>query len=755
MANVLHHSLLTDFDAELFRSGKHFRLYEKLGSHPMEVDGRQGTYFAVWAPNAEAVSVIGNFNYWNKDQHPLLPRWDSTGIWEGFIPGVGKGELYKYYIKAKDGRHLQKGDPFAHFWEIPPNTASIVWDLQHGWKDDNWMKNRRRHNDLQSPFSVYEVHLGSWKKTHGGSTSLNYRQLAEELVPYVQEMGFTHIEFLPVMEHPYFPSWGYQITGYFAPTSRFGSPEDFMYLVDAFHRAGIGVILDWVPSHFPADAHGLADFDGTHLYDHADPRKGFHPDWKSCIFNYGRHEVRSFLISNALFWLDHYHIDGLRVDAVASMLYLDYSRKEGEWIPNEFGGRENMEAISFLREFNETVYREYPDVMTIAEESTAWSGVSRPVYDGGLGFGQKWMMGWMHDTLQYFKRDPIHRQFHQNEITFSLVYAFTENFMLPLSHDEVVHGKGALINRMPGDEWQRFANLRLMFAYMYTHPGSKLLFMGGEFGQTTEWNLEKGLEWWLAQYPLHRGVQELVKDLNHLYREQKALNRHQFSAEGFSWIDHSDSRNCVMSYLRKGTLDDQPLVVVCNFTPIARENYQVGVPLQTLWKEAINTDEQRYGGSGVTNSEEALQARDEKWQGQPYSVSLTLPPLSVLVLEPLSGKGKKALAKATTVKPQAAPAAKSKQAKPKASKATAKPSAGQSQLLQAVGKAGAKKDDLKKIKGIGPKLEALLNELGIYTFAQMSKMTLREYELVDSLLSSFQGRGQRDDWAGQARKLLK
>jgi len=668
MATVLNHSLLTDFDTSLFGAGKHYKLYEKLGSHVVEVDGQWGVYFAVWAPNAQAVSVIGNFNYWNRDSHRLSSRWDSSGIWEGFIPGIGKGELYKYHIHARDGRHLQKGDPFALFWEIPPNTASIVWDLDYEWKDKAWMDNRRNISGLDKPYSVYEVHIGTWKKIHGGTRSLSYKEMANEMVKYVQDMGFTHVEFLPVMEHPYFPSWGYQITGYFAPTSRFGTPQDFMYLMDAFHQAGIGVLLDWVPSHFPADAHGLADFDGTHLYDHADPRKGFHPDWKSCIFNYGRNEVRSFLISNALFWMEHYHVDGLRVDAVASMLYLDYSRKEGEWIPNEYGGNENSEAISFLKEFNETVYKEFPDAITIAEESTAWTGVSRPTFTGGLGFGQKWMMGWMHDTLSYFKHDPIHRQYHHNEITFSLVYAFSENFMLPLSHDEVVHGKGSLIQRMPGDEWQRFANLRLLFGYMFTHPGTQLLFMGGEFGQTSEWNIEKGLEWWLTEFAYHSGLQAWVKTLNQFYRSAPALFEKQFSPEGFQWIDHGDYQNCSLSYLRYGNDKEKPLAVICNFTPVVREGYKIGLPLAGSWKEVLNSDGKEYGGSGMVQNKGSLKTTQETWHGRPHNVSLNLPPLSVVVLE-LDKKAQPATkARATaTAKPKAAPAnpkAKGPKAKP-------------------------------------------------------------------------------------------
>lgn len=633
MAATIPYSLLTDFDTQLFRSGKHFRIYEKLGSRLLEVDGQKGTYFAVWAPNANEVSVVGNFNFWNAKANRLNPRWDGSGIWEGFIPGVEKGTLYKYFIHARDGRHLLKGDPFARFWEIPPNTASIVWDEEYTWHDEQWMEARKQKDQAAQPYSVYEVHLGSWRKLHGGSVSLSYRELANELVEYVRNMGFTHVEFMPVMEHPYYPSWGYQITGYFAPSSRYGLPQDFMYLVDRLHQEGISVLLDWVPSHFPEDAHGLAQFDGTHLYEHQDPRKGFHPDWKSLIFNYGRYEVRSFLISNALYWLDKYHIDGLRVDAVASMLYLDYSRNEGEWIPNMFGGRENLEAISFLKEFNETVYREYPDTVTIAEESTAWSGVSRPTFSGGLGFGQKWMMGWMHDTLQYFKRDTIFRRFHHNEITFSLVYAFTESFMLPLSHDEVVHGKRSLLGRMPGDEWQRFANLRLLFTYMFTHPGTKLLFMGGEFGQSSEWSHSNGLDWWLLEFRYHRGVQALVRDLNSLYKGKPSLYQHQFLPEGFEWIDLGDAKNCVIVYIRKGTMVHPPLVIVCNFTPVVRPGYQIGVPFAGEWREVFNSDAKQYGGSGVQNKN--LNTQPKTWHGRANSLVLTLPPLAAVVLEPV------------------------------------------------------------------------------------------------------------------------
>jgi len=630
MSTVTPYSLFTDFDIYLFKSGRHYQLYEKMGSHEVTIDGEPGAYFAVWAPNAESVSVIGNFNYWSPNAHPLAARWDESGIWEGWIPGIRNGELYKYHIRSSTGEELEKGDPFALLWEMPPRTASVVWNTYYEWADQDWLEHRKQVAGSPQPYSVYEIHLGSWKKRGDGAESLSYRELADELVPYVKNMGFTHVEMMPVMEHPFFPSWGYQITGYFAPTCRLGGPQDFMYLVERFHQEGIGVLLDWVPSHFPNDDHGLARFDGTYLYEHADPRKGFHPDWKSAIFNYGRNEVRSFLISNALFWLERYHIDGLRVDAVASMLYLDYSREEGEWIPNEYGGRENLDAISFLREFNETVYREFPDAITIAEESTAWGGVSRPTYQGGLGFGQKWMMGWMHDTLNYFKEDPVHRKYHHNEITFSLVYAFTENFMLPLSHDEVVHGKGSLIQRMPGDEWQRFANLRLMFSYMFTHPGTKLLFMGGEFGQTNEWSLENGLEWWLTEYPYHSGMQQLIQALNQLYRNQKALYEQQFDHWGFEWIEIGDYENSVISFVRRGKSKDDTLVVVCNFTPVAREGYRIGVPEAGSWVEIFNSDASAFGGSGYHHQGERHTLEGE-WHGRPQHLAVDLPPLAMVL----------------------------------------------------------------------------------------------------------------------------
>lgn len=626
-------TLLTDFDVHLFRTGKHFKLYDKLGAHEAEFKGEKGTFFAVWAPNATAVSVIGNFNYWQSGQHNLNPRWDESGIWEGFFPGVQKGEVYKYAIQSNTGEYLEKADPFAFYAEIPPRTASVVWDHHYQWKDQSWLKKRKDSEGKPKPYSVYEVHFGSWRrKPEDGNRSLTYAEMTKELVDYVKDTGFTHVEFLPMMEHPFFGSWGYQLTGYFAPTSRFGTPQEFMQLIDAFHQAGIGVILDWVPSHFPGDAHGLYRFDGTNLYEHADPRKGFHPDWSSYIYNYGRNEVRSFLISNAMFWLDRFHVDGLRVDAVASMLYLDYSRKAGEWIPNEHGGNENLEAISFLKEFNEVVYGTYPDVVTIAEESTAWPGVSRPTYLGGLGFGQKWMMGWMHDTLRYFKDDPIYRKYHQNEITFSIMYAFTENFMLPLSHDEVVHGKGSLMGRMPGDEWKRFANLRLMYTYMFTHPGTKLLFMGGEFGQTSEWNHDSSLDWHLLNYDLHKGVLNLMRDLNAFYKAQPALYQFSFTERGFEWVDYSDSENSVMIFLRKGEMKEDTLIVVCNFTPEVRHQYRIGVPFRGTWKEVFNSDDLRYSGSGVLNV--GLQyTAPVKYHGKDYSVALQLPPLGITVLK--------------------------------------------------------------------------------------------------------------------------
>jgi 1,4-alpha-glucan branching enzyme len=631
MSKVQGYSLFTDFDIDLFKAGKHFRLYEKLGAHPIEVDGVPGVYFAVWAPSARSVSVVGDFNYWIQGEHQLNVRWDSSGIWEGFIPGVQKGTTYKYKIQSENGGIItEKADPFAFYCEKPPLTASVIWDLDYKWKDTNWMKTRKEHNALDKPYSVYEVHLGSWKRHGSENRFLTYLEFADELVAYVKETGFTHVEFMPVMEYPYDPSWGYQLVGYFAPTSRFGTPQEFMVLVDKLHQAGIGVILDWVPSHFPDDAHGLGFFDGSNLFEHPDRRKGYHPDWKSLVFNYGRNEVRSFLISNALFWLQHYHIDGLRVDAVASMLYLDYSRKDGEWEPNVFGGRENLDTISFLKDFNEAVYANYEGVQTIAEESTSFPMVSRPTFAGGLGFGMKWMMGWMHDTLQYFKKDPIHRKYHQNDLTFSMTYAFSENFMLPLSHDEVVYGKCSIAGRMPGDEWQKFANLRLLYGYMFTHPGTKLLFMGAEFGQSGEWNFEQSLDWHLLQYPFHEGVRKLIADLNDLYKNQPALHEKQFSPEGFEWINYSDHHNAVMTYIRKGNNSKEDVIVVCNFTPVVRKNYRIGLPKKGKLVEIFNSDDEVFGGSGVTNSGK-LTIENSPYDGRDYSIELDLAPLAVMV----------------------------------------------------------------------------------------------------------------------------
>ena len=626
-------TLLTDFDIHLFKEGKHYHLYNKLGSHLMEYMDTKGVYFAVWAPNAKFVSVIGDFNNWDKESHQMKAREDGSGIWEVFIPEAKKGTLYKYFLRSNNGYEAEKGDPYAFSWETPPNTASMVWDLENTWNDKLWMKERSKKAGKPQPYSVYELHLGSWKRVpEDNFRSLTYLELAEDLPKYLKEMGFTHVEFMPVMEHPFFGSWGYQITGYFAPSSRFGTPQDFMHLVDKLHQEGIGVILDWVPSHFPSDLHGLHYFDGTFLYEHADPKKGFHPDWQSYIFNYGRNEVRSFLISNALFWLDKFHADGLRVDAVASMLYLDYSRKEGEWDPNEFGGRENLEAISLLKEFNEVVYKEFPDAVTIAEESTAWPMVSKPTYIGGLGFGMKWMMGWMHDTLEYFAKDPVHRRHHQNTITFSTTYAFTENFMLPLSHDEVVYGKGSILNKMPGDHWNKFANLRTLYAYMYGHPGTKLLFMGAEFGQHSEWNHDSSLEWHLTEHELHQKLQETLKELNHLYQKEPALYEKAFTHEGFEWIDINDDENSIISFYRKGDHPKDDIMVICNFTPVTRENYRIGVAAPGSWKEIFNSDAEKFGGSGVHNSGE-VDSQEISAHGKSQSLSLTLPPMGVIYLK--------------------------------------------------------------------------------------------------------------------------
>ena len=628
-------SLLTDDDLYLFNEGNHYRLYRKLGAHVLQGPEAPGTYFAVWAPDAAQVWVTGDFNGWDKGQHPLSQRAQS-GIWEGFIPGLGPGSLYKYHVASKYRAYrVDKADPFAFWFEGPPRTASIVWDLDYAWEDGDWMARRHRANALDSPQSVYEVHLGSWRRVpEEGDRFLTYRELAPLLAEHVQRLGFTHVEFMPVMEHPFYGSWGYQTTGYFAPTSRYGAPQDFMFLVDYLHRHGIGVILDWVPSHFPADEHGPGFFDGTHLYEHADPRRGFHPDWRSAIFNYGRNEVRSFLLSSALFWLDRYHADGLRVDAVASMLYLDYSRPEGEWLPNQYGGREDLEAIAFLRQFNTEVYKSFPDVQTAAEESTDWPMVSRPIYVGGLGFGLKWDMGWMHDTLKYLAVDPVFRKYHHNTLTFRMLYAFHENFLLPLSHDEVVYGKGSLLAKMPGDDWQKFANLRLLFGYLFGQPGKKLLFMGGEFGQWSEWYHEASLDWHLLDEPRHAGLQRWVEDLNRVYRQEPALFTQDFSLAGFQWIDCNDWEQSVITFLRHGRAGEMVLVS-CNFTPVPRHQYRVGVPQGGFWQEILNSDAMDYGGSGHGNLG-GLEAAPIPCHGRSHSLTLTLPPLGVVFFKAVS-----------------------------------------------------------------------------------------------------------------------
>jgi 1,4-alpha-glucan branching enzyme len=625
-------SLLTSFDLHLFNEGTHGHLYEKLGAHLSNQP--EGASFAVWAPNADAVSVIGDFNFWDKGANPLHPR-EQSGIWEGFIPGVKHGALYKLHVHSRVTRTgMDKADPFAAFAEAPPRQASVVWDLAYDWGDRAWMSERAEANGRQAPWSVYEMHLGSWMRVpEDGNRWLTYRELAPRLADYAINLGFTHIELMPVMEHPLYASWGYQVEGYFAPTSRYGTPQDFMYLVDHLHQRGLGVILDWVPSHFPTDEFGLQNFDGTHLFEHADPRLGLHPDWGSSIFNYGRNELRGFLTSSALCWLNRYHADGLRVDGVASMLYLDYSRKPGEWIPNKFGGRENLDAVDFLRRFNIEVYKERPDTQTIAEESTSWPMVSRPTYLGGLGFGMKWDMGWMHDALKYFSEDPVHRKFHHNDLTFRMLYAFNENFMLPLSHDEVVHGKGSLITKMPGDDWQKFANMRLLFAWMYAQPGKKLMFMGGEFGQWAEWNVEKSLDWHLLNYAPHAGLSHWVGDLNRLLREEKALHEIDFEPAGFSWIDASDNEQSVVSVLRRGVAPSDVVMAAFNFTPVPRYNYQIGAPMSGRWRELLNSDAPMYGGSGQGNMG-GVDSRPVGRHGHLHSLTLTLPPLGAIFLKP-------------------------------------------------------------------------------------------------------------------------
>ncbi|GGX03122.1 1,4-alpha-glucan branching protein GlgB [Aquimarina muelleri] len=633
MGIVTSYSLFSEFDIHLFKAGKHYRLFKKMGSHLTTINGISGTYFAIWAPSAKSVSVVGDFNHWAEGEHLLNVRWDQSGIWEGFIPDIKKGDIYKYKIHSNHNDiQTEKADPYARRCEHPPKTASVVWEDEYQWNDNNWLQNRKKHNTNDAPFSVYEVHLGSWKKNIEENRSLSYIELADELVSYVKKMEFTHVELMPVMEYPYDPSWGYQLTGYFAPTSRFGYPDEFKLLVDKFHASDIGVILDWVPSHFPEDAHGLGLFDGTSLYEHPDKRKGYHPDWKSLVFNYGRNEVKSFLISNAIFWLDQYHIDGLRVDAVASMLFLDYSRKEGEWEPNIFGGRENLEAITFMKELNEEIYASFPDVQTIAEESTSFPMVSKPTYLGGLGFGMKWMMGWMHDTLQYFAKEPVYRKHHQNELTFSMTYAFTENFMLPLSHDEVVHGKSSIIGRMPGDEWQQFANLRLLYSYMFTHPGTNLLFMGAEFAQRAEWDFQHSLDWHLLQYDYHSGIQKIIIDLNILYKNNPALYEQQFTISGFEWINYEDHQNSVIAYIRKGTKEKDSLIVVCNFTPVPRTNYRIGLPKKGKLVEVFNSDAKKYNGSGISNTEE-IKIMLKNWQYRKYAAEITIPPLATVVFK--------------------------------------------------------------------------------------------------------------------------
>jgi len=620
--------VLSDQDIYFFREGTNGRLYQSLGCH-VAADGN-AAHFAVWAPNAARVSVIGDWNGWNPEANVLTVRGDESGIWEGWVPGVQNGQGYKYRITSSVGGYtVDKADPYGTFSELPPATASRVWSLDYQWQDGAWMGSRGSKNGLSSPMSVYELHAGSWRRSNG--QFLNYRELANALADYINELGFTHVELMPITEHPFYGSWGYQTTGYFAPTSRYGTPQDLMYFVDHLHSRGIGVILDWVPSHFPSDAHGLSYFDGTHLFEHADPRQGFHPEWNSAIFNFGRNEVRSFLLSSALFWFDKYHIDAIRVDAVASMLYLDYARKDGEWIPNRYGGRENLEAIEFLRLLNESVYRDYPDCATLAEESTAWPMVSRPTDMGGLGFGLKWNMGWMHDTLEYMKKDPINRKYHHGQLTFSMIYAFNENFVLPLSHDEVVYGKGSLIGKMPGDDWQMFANLRTLFGYMWAHPGKKLLFMGGEFGQRREWTHEGELEWWVADLPEHAGVKRLMSDLNRVYVREPALHELDFTPDGFEWVDVNNGEQSVLAFLRKSAGSGPPILIVTNFTPVPRSNYTVGVPARGIWREILNTDASVYGGAGWGNLG-GVESVPIGAHGRVESVNLSIPPLSTIML---------------------------------------------------------------------------------------------------------------------------
>lgn len=631
---VWNYSLFTDEDIKNFQNGTHYSLYKLFGNKQIEVLGTKGTYFAVWAPNATQVTVTGYFNSWNKESHPLKVRLDRCGIWEGFIPNVLKGEAYKYHIHGFQDVRLDKGDPFAHFWEKRPHTASITWQTEYEWKDEDWMRNRKKHNALNAPFSVYEMHLASWMRPDkNNEESYNsYAQIVERLVPYLLDTGFTHVELMPVMEHPFDGSWGYQGTGYFAPTSRFGNPQEFAYFVDQLHQAGIGVILDWVPSHFPYDAHGLFMFDGSHVYEYADMRKGFHPDWNSYIFNYKRGEVKSFLISNARFWCEQFHADGLRVDAVSSILRLDYSRNEGQWVPNEYGGNGNMEAIAFIKDLNETLYRDFPDIQTIAEEASDWPKISKPTFEGGLGFGMKWMMGWMHDTLDYFKLDPIYRQYHQNKFSFSMMYFYDENFMLPLSHDEVVHGKSPMVYKMPGDDWQKFANLRLMYTYMFTHPGAKLLFMGNEFAATNEWNYKSELQWDLLNYVSHGGMKYCVKKLNELYRNEPALYEKQFEPGGFEWVDLNHRAEGVLVYKRKGNKPEDDVIIILNVTPVVRHNWEVHVYGKDKWTEIFNSDNKEFWGTGDVYNP-AIEAEQINTEDKWYKLKIHLPPLGAVVLK--------------------------------------------------------------------------------------------------------------------------
>jgi 1,4-alpha-glucan branching enzyme len=634
-SQVTFHTLFTDFDISLYKTGKHYHMYTKMGAHITSINGVEGCYFSVYAPNAEHVAVVGDFNSWMGENHMLFSRWDGSGIWEGFIPNLKEGDVYKYLIVPRNnGRIRHKTDPYGFKAEHPPLTGSIIKSIDnYRWEDKEWMSKRIKSNALDQPISVYEMHLGSWRrKIEDGARSYTYAEMADELVAYISDMAYTHVEFLPVSEFPYEPSWGYQVTGYFAASSRYGEPQDLMYLIDKLHQANIGVIIDWVPAHFPSDDHSLATFDGSCVYEHPDRRKGYHPDWNTLIFNFGRPEVKSFLISNAFFWLDKFHIDGLRVDAVSSIVFLDYSRNEGEWEPNQYGGRENIDAINFLQEFNTAVYANFPGIQTIAEESTSYPMVSRPIYQGGLGFGMKWMMGWMHDTLDYFKREFIYRKFHQNDITFSMVYAFSENFMLALSHDEVVHGKASMIGKMCGDEWQKFANLRALYAYMFTHSGTKLLFMGNDMAPYTEWNFTWQLEWDLLQFPSHKGINDLVRDLNKLYRTEKSLHHYNFDYKGFEWIDAGDRNNSILVYCRKSNIKGDFVLVICNLNVTPHTDYRIGLDAKGVYEVILNTDDTKYWGSGFKVNNQ-LSTVKKPWNGKPHMLNIEIPPLSVTVLK--------------------------------------------------------------------------------------------------------------------------